>query len=91
VGEEAPEFLIELGRQRLVVGHHQGRAIHPGDGLRHREGLARAGDAEQHLMLVAALEAVDELVDGARLIAGELEIRDEGKTVVDRGHAGSGL
>ena len=38
-------------------------------------------------MLIAALEPVDELVDGAGLVTGEIEIRDERETVVDRGHA----
>ena len=90
VREEAPELLVELRGQRLVVGHHQRRAVHPGDDLGHREGLARAGDAEQHLVLIAALEAVDELVDGARLVAAQVEVGDERETVVDRGHAGSG-
>ncbi len=88
VREEPPELLVELGGQRLVVRHDQRRAVHPGDGLGHREGLARPGDAEQHLVLIAALEPVDELVDGARLVAGEVEIRDEREAVVDRGHAG---
>ena len=71
VREEAAELLVQLGGQRLVVRHHQGRAVHPGDGLGHRERLARAGDAEQHLVLIAALEPVDELVDGAGLVTGE--------------------
>ena len=54
--------------------------------LRHRERLARAGDAEQHLVRIAALEPLDELADRARLIAGELEIGDEVEAVVQRGH-----
>jgi hypothetical protein len=53
--EKAAELLEELGGERLVVHHHQRGAVHAGDGLRHREGLARAGDAEQHLVLVAAV------------------------------------
>ena len=42
LGEEAAELLIELGGERLVVGHHQRRAVHPGDALRHGERLARS-------------------------------------------------
>src|SRR5205814_6341934 len=78
--------LIELRGERLVVDHHERRPVHFRDGLRHREGLARAGDAEEHLMLVAALEAVDELADGALLIAREREIRDEREAVVQGRH-----
>jgi hypothetical protein len=39
------------------------------------ERLARSGDAEQDLVLVAALETVDELANGACLVAGERKIR----------------
>ncbi len=74
VREEPAEFLVELRRQRLVVGHHQRRPVGARDHLRHAVGLARAGDAEQHLMLVAAVQAVDQLGHGMHLIAGELEV-----------------
>ena len=37
-------------------------------------------------MLIPAFEAVDELLDRAGLVTGELEIRDEREAVVDRGH-----
>ena len=87
VGKEAPELLIELRGQRLVVRHHQRRPVHARDALRHGEGLARPGDAEQDLRLIAALQAVDELVDGPRLIAAQLEIGDEIKAVVLGRHA----
>jgi hypothetical protein len=59
VREEAAELLVELGGQGLVVDHDKRRPVHAGNGLRHREGLARAGDAEQHLVAVATLEAVN--------------------------------
>ena len=86
LGKEAAELLIELGGERLVVRHDQRRAVHPRDALRHGEGLARAGDAEQHLRLVAPLQPVDELVDGARLVAAQFEIGDQLESVVLRGH-----
>src|SRR6185312_8658231 len=38
------------------------------------EGLAAAGDPQQHLRRVAALDAGRELIDGARLIAHRLEV-----------------
>jgi hypothetical protein len=37
------------------------------DHLRHGEGLARAGDAEQHLVALVLVDAVDEFGDGGRL------------------------
>ena len=86
LGEEALELLVELGGERLVVRHDQRRAVHARDALRHGERLARAGDAEQHLGLVAAVQPVDELVDRARLVAAQLEIGDQVKAVVLRRH-----
>jgi hypothetical protein len=47
--------------QRLVVGHDQRGAPDLLDGVGHGEGLAAAGDAEQDLRWIAALEAGDEL------------------------------
>ena len=38
--------------------------------LRHGVGLARAGDAEQRLEREAVVDALDELVDRLRLVAG---------------------
>ena len=50
VGEEALELAVELRRQRLVGGEDQRRPLRRLDHLGHGEGLARAGDAEQHLV-----------------------------------------
>ncbi len=86
LGKEAPEFLIELGGEGLVVDHHQRRPIDAGDGLRHREGLARSGDAKQHLMLVAAIETFRQLADRASLVAGQREIGHQVEAVVNRRH-----
>jgi hypothetical protein len=41
----------------------------------HGEGLARAGHAEQHLVALIALQAVDQIGDRLRLVAGRLELR----------------
>jgi len=68
------------------VHHHERRPVHARDGLRHREGLARAGDAEQHLVRIAALEALDQLPDRPLLIAGEREVGDEIEAIVQRRH-----
>ena len=87
LGEEAAELLIELGGERLVVGHHQRGAVHPGDALRHGERLPGAGDAEQDLGRVAPLQALDELIDRAALIAAKLEVRDEFEAIVLGSHS----
>src|SRR5262249_4903155 len=69
VRKESPELAIELSRQRLVGREHQRRALRRLYHLRHGEGLARAGDAEQHLGAVAARDALDQLGDGLWLVA----------------------
>jgi len=68
------------------VRHDERRTVHRRDDLRHREGLARTGDAEQHLVLVTAVQPLDKLGDRAHLVAADLEIGDEAKAVVHRGH-----
>ena len=75
VGKEAPELAIELRRERLVRREDQRRALRRLDHLRHREGLARARDAEQHLVAVVALHALDQLAIAVRLVALRLEVR----------------
>ncbi len=74
VGKEAPELAVELRRQRLVGRKDQRRALRLLDHLRHGEGLAGAGDAEQHLHAVVALHALDQLFDRERLVALGLEV-----------------
>ena len=86
LGKEAPELLVQLGGQRLVVHHDQGRPVHLRNGVRHREGLARSGHAEQHLAAVAPVEALRELANRTRLVACEREVGYEVEAVVDRGH-----
>jgi hypothetical protein len=54
--------------------------------LRHREGLARAGDAEQHLRRVAAPQSLGELLDRARLVARQLERTVEFEAIALRRH-----
>ena len=74
VGKEGLELAIELRRQRLVRREDQRRALRLLDHLGHGEGLARAGDAEQHLAAVAAPHALDQVGDRLRLIALRLEL-----------------
>ena len=76
-GEELFELVVELGGEGLVVGEDEGGAVGLLDDLGHGEGLAGAGDAEEDLVLFAGGEAVDELVDGAGLVALGLVGGDE--------------
>src|SRR5208282_6812568 len=69
VREKALELVVELGGQRLVVGHDQDRAVGRLDHLGRGEGLARSGDPEQHLMLLAIEDPSGEGFDGLSLIA----------------------
>ena len=69
VGEEALELAIELRRQRLVRRENNGRALRGLDHLGHGVGLAAAGDAEQHLRAVVALDALDQFGDRGGLVA----------------------
>ena len=78
--EEAAELLVELGGQRLVVRQDQRRLAELGDDVGRGEGLAGAGGAQQRLAGPAVAEALDELGDGLRLIAGGLELADELRT-----------
>uniref|UniRef100_A0A0N5A6Y0 NAD-specific glutamate dehydrogenase n=1 Tax=Parastrongyloides trichosuri TaxID=131310 RepID=A0A0N5A6Y0_PARTI len=75
VGEEGLELGIELGRQRLVVGQDQGRALGLFDHLGHGEGLARAGDAQQHLLAIALVRLGHKLGDGRGLVPRGLVFR----------------
>ena len=75
VGEELLELLAQLGRQGLVVGQHQGGPLDGLDDLGHGEGLAGAGDTQQHLLVQAVLHALGQLFNGLRLVAGRLIVR----------------
>ena len=72
--EEVAELVEELRGESLVVRQDQGGPVDALDELGHREGFARAGYAEQHLMLVAALDAAHQLRDGLGLIAAGLVV-----------------
>lgn len=75
VGEEVFEFGIELRRQRLVRRKDDGRALRRLDHLGHGEGLARTGDAEQHLAALAGIDAFHEVGNCGRLVTGWLVLR----------------
>ncbi len=91
--EVGPELVAELRRQRLVVGDHERRLLHPLDRRRHRHRLARTGGAEQRRELLAGVHALRQRVDRGRLIGGrtvggiELELR-HGRTFKRSGRTG---
>src|SRR5262249_30877693 len=80
VGKELLEFVVELRGERLVRRDDERRPVDACDDVRHRERLARAGDAEQDLMASAFLDPADELLDRLRLVALRLEIGHDLKT-----------
>ena len=80
--EQLAELAGELRRERLVGRQHDRRPLHLLDDRRDREALARAGDAEQGLEAVAALDPRGERGDRLGLVAGGGEIGDE----LERGH-----
>src|SRR5690606_15197449 len=52
-------------------------SLDPGDHVGDREGLARAGDPEQHLGRLTVVQALDQLGDRLRLAAARLELADQ--------------
>ena len=72
--EELAELRAELRGQRLVVRDDERRALRALDDVRHRERLAGARDAQQHLVAVALLDAVHQRVNRRRLVARGLVI-----------------
>ena len=84
-GEELAELVAELRGERLVVRDDQRRALQLLDDPRHRRRLAGAGGAEQRLVALARLQALGELLDRLRLVAGG-EIRVMG---LERRHGDS--
>ena len=77
LGEQLLELAVELRREDLVVRHDQRRSLDLLDHVRDRVRLARAGDAEQDLRLVATLQPFGELDDRLGLIARGLVRRHQ--------------
>ncbi len=73
IREELLEFPVELGGEGLVMRNDERRLVELRDDIGHRERLARAGDAEQCLLVKAGFESVDQFLDRVRLVAGRLE------------------
>ena len=73
VGKETLELAVKLGGQGLVRRQHQRRTLRRLDDLGHGEGLARAGNAEQHLVAFLRVRLGHKLGNRLRLIALGLE------------------
>ena len=69
VREKLAKFAVELRRQRLIRGQHQGRAPGVCDHLCHRKCLPRASDTEQGLERKTVVDAFHQLRDRCGLIA----------------------
>ena len=91
--KEFLELGVELGGERFVVREDQRRPLQLLDDVRHRERLARAGDAHQHLLGSTAAQAIDQFTNRLRLIAGRLErgVELELHQVSERSAVGCGL
>jgi len=68
-GKKLLKLAVELRRQRLVRRQDQRGPLRGLDHLGHGVGLAGAGDAEQHLGAVVALDALDQVGDRGGLVA----------------------
>ena len=77
VREEALELGVKLRGQRLVMRDDQRGPVHVPDDVGDGEGLARAGDAQQHLVLRAGQQPFRQLRNRLRLVPGRLVRRDE--------------
>jgi len=83
--EGLAHFGIELGGKRLVRREHERRPPEARNHVRHGEGLARAGDAEQRLIREAVADALDEPFDGLGLITGRSKRLGETERAVGEG------
>ena len=70
--EELLELAAKLRGEGLVVRQHERRAVEARDDVCHREGLAGAGHAQEHLLLQAVFDAAHEGVDRLGLVPGGL-------------------
>ncbi len=95
VGEQLPQLVGELRGEGLVGLHHEDRPLHLLGHPRHRRGLAGTGGAEEDDVLLAAVDALDDVGDGGRLVAAgrvvgdDLERRDTAHEVGGGTHAAS--
>ena len=79
--KEIPKLAVELCGQRLVGRQHQRRALLPGHDAGQRIGLAGTGHAQQRLARQTGFESLAKPVHGLRLVAGQLEIGLQFKSI----------
>ena len=72
LGEELLKLREQLCRQGLVVSQHQGSLAGILDQVCHSKGLARAGHAQQSLILLALFYPLGQTSNRPRLITGRL-------------------
>ena len=82
VGQQLAELVGQLGGQGLVRRHDEGRSLDLLDDPGGRRGLAGAGRAEQHDVVLAGLDPPGDLVDRRRLVTARRELGDH----LERGH-----
>src|SRR3546814_4696170 len=73
VGKERLHLGVELRGESLVGRQDQRGPLQLCDRLGGGEGLAGAGDAEQHLVALALQQSLGQLADGLRLVARRSE------------------
>ncbi len=76
MGEEAFEFMIELGRQSLVVRHHNRGPVGLLDHLGHGVSLARPRNPQQNLVLFAIENTPDQALNSGGLVAARFVVAD---------------
>ena len=96
LGEELLELAVKLPGKRFIVRYYQSGDIQLSDHIRHGEGLARARDAQQGPALVALPEALYQLFNRLRLVAGGLVVAYELEMplsflVISTGHKQHGM
>ena len=77
VGEKFAKLVAQLRGKRLVVRNNKSRSAQLLDYVRHREGLAAARNAEQHLRPQSVPQSLRQFLDRLRLIPARLEFGNQ--------------
>ena len=77
VGKKLLKLRAQLGRKGLVVGQHQGGALHLLDDLGHGKRLPRAGYPQKRLLLQAMFYAGRQRRNGRRLVSRRCIFADQ--------------
>src|SRR5208282_1277957 len=63
------EFTVQLRCQRLIVSYNKSRFVEIGNNMRNSKGLARAGNAEEDLMLEVLNYPFGQIIYSLRLVS----------------------